>query len=348
MPEGEGTPTGEAFGLDAPLSEEMVESLADPAASAPEEPPPSTEAPPVETPEEPVEGTPEGTDPEAPEAEPAGETPPVEGQPEGQEEVLLAGRYRSLPELEEGYTNIQRMQTRTAQELRQERAARAQMEGYLRQVAPLLQQFRAQQQGTPAAGGAPQTDLDPEIVQVVEPLVQRRVAEQMATVNQQLAAQHAEAEQTRAAQSANAEIGAFFVAHPEIERNSPADEAVGAVVEEFGMELTSEWFEIAHEVATDPELYRVVRANPAYLDTDEGLDLARRLAAVPRITQGAQGAAASAQATQDAARRQAAIKGAHVETGGSGAPAAPASRPRDEVDEVLALAKNDSKSLFMQ
>lgn len=335
MPEDQGQPTGAAFGFpeDTP-----AEDLADPLEGLETEIP---EAPDEAPQEEPGEPAPEPSQEQpAEEGEPSEEAPEAEGQ---EPERLWAGRYRSPEELEEGYRHSQRQYSRVTQRAQDAADRAAQLEEGLRRAIALneqmAQQLQARQlqqaeygyeeQAPPGPVGAPgQPDAE---------------------VRQQIEEFRAEVQRERAIRDAEQAVADFRKAHPEVALNGPEDTAMAELIEDLSLDVgSSDVLETTLEAARDPNLARVIRAQPDLLESPEGIEHARLLAgfatakgANPQRTTAQRKAASQA----EAAERQR----AHVETGGPGVPPqSPDARPKDAIDEMLEIAKKEGRrSAFM-
>lgn len=274
----------------------------------------------------------------------------------------LAGRYNSVEDLEAGYKNIQRLQSRTSEQLRAEAARRAELEAAFQQIAPLLQQ---QQQ-----------DVNP--ADIYDPAVLQRIIDQRVAQGTQQATQAFQQQQV--AQAISGAVDSFRAAHPEVAPGTPVDETIAQVVLEFqtdpegnlnhdlfpvtvenlevAYELTRnerlgdmvreldlipnpENLDIAREALSNPALADVLMAEPELLDSDAGLAHARRLANLPGFYEAATTAVQPPNGEQ--MRRS-----AYVETGGTGAPVsgAPGQRPLDEMDEAIRVFNSGRDSVF--
>lgn len=284
------------------------------------------------------------------------------------EEKKYAGRYQSVEDLEYGYKNIQRLHTRTSEQLRAEQLRRQQLEAALEQVAPLLQQRQQAGQEVP---NTDQYDIyDPNVLQR---LIDQRVAEGTQQTVEAL-------QQQQVAASIDGAITQFRQAHPDVQPGTPLDEQIaqavlefqtdgdgnlnhdlfpvtpenlevaytltrderlGDMVRELDLIPSSENLDIAREALANPALAEVLTAEPELLDTDAGLNHARRLANLPGFYEAAQVQAQPPNAQQMQ-------RSAYVETGGTGAPAggAPGRRPADEMDEAIAVYNSGRDSVF--
>lgn len=234
-----------------------------------------------------IEGTPQEEVVEARE-EPATEV---------QQEVLYAGKYKTPQELEKGYRNSRDQARRAAERAKayEEAAKTAQLQlqqqqnalnqavayiqqlEYMRQNQPQIDEF-----GQPAQAPAQQQiGVDPRLVPYY---VEQSVAEREVALRQQL---QAEFEAQREQQAREASIYGFYDKHPEVEPGSPVDADVRETLRAFE-EAWGDWepdpsnpdtLEIAYEATQNPELRRVLELNPQYVDSDEGMELARLQAA---------------------------------------------------------------------
>lgn len=345
--------SGEAFGFqDAPQVGTQSDPLAD--EFTPQEAPATP----------PQEAEPQQVAPEAPAPESA-PTPPEGGTEEQtEEERRYAGRYNSVEDLEAGYKNIQRLHSRTAEQLRAAELREQQLRAAIEQV-----QQRQAQQGYPSQPAEELTDP-----QQVQRIIDQRVAQQAQQVEQRMTAQQIDQA-----------IASFREQHPDVRPGTPVDETMAQIILEFqrnpetgGFEhsnypVTVENLELAHQLAGEPQVYEMMLeldlkpnrenvaiakealANPALaeeliaqpelLDSDAGLNVARKRAALPQVVNTAVQQTQDGQPTPEGMRKQ-----AYVETGGAGAPAAgaPGARPQgDEFDEALALHRQTrERSVF--
>ena len=291
--------------------------------------------------------------PEAPEAQPMAEPqlyPNMqEQQPAATEEQAppksWAGKYTSPEELEKGYRELRELQRRTAERAKayeqrsQEIEARSsQLENALRRAIPLIQQATLQQQAPrppadpyaveePAQAAPP---IDPRLIaQFAASQADRVVQERMQEYQAYQASQQAQAAEY---QEAVGTFQAFLEAHPEVEAGGPADQDIAATItalnrawEPTGSEVdlaSTIALEIAYEASQRPALRSVLELNPQYIDTPEGMVLARKLASeIDGVTQ---------QPGRAAPRPNTPV----VERGSSQAPAP--GTPLDEFDQAVA------------
>lgn len=297
--------------------------------------------------------------PPAPEAEApvAEESPaPAEEQPLTEEEIkLLAGKYKSVEDLEKGYNELRDLQRRTAERAkaadlqRQELEARSlQIQQALQQTIPVVQQALAarqaqQQQADPYGLDTEQQQpgLDPRMVM---PLVDMQVQQRMLEMQNATAMQQAAAMQYN---SANDALQQFYTAHPEVEPQGEVDASVAQTIvtlnQAWGpsgstLDLTSpDVFEIAYEATKRPALRQVLEVNPALIDTDAGMELARRQAAlleadITPFTASTPGATRTAQ------------KKPIVERASSGTPPATEGTQSDEFEAAVLAFRKDRES----
>lgn len=234
---------------------------------------------------------------------PQAEEQPQEEQPltAEEQERLFAGKYRSIEDFEKGYKELRDLQRRTAERAkaadmqRQELEARSmQIQQALQQTIPVVQQALAARQAAAPAQVDPYgldnepaqqpQGLDPNMVMpLVDMQVQQRMLEYQNMMSQQQAVQ---AEY----QTANNALAEFYSAHTEIEPQGELDATIATTIvalndawEPSGstLDLTnSDTFEIAYEATRRPALRQVLEVNPALIDTDAGMELARRQAAL--------------------------------------------------------------------
>lgn len=379
-------PTGEAFGLfappggtDDPLSDEFGQEAPAPeveAASA--EPQVETEgaAPAEQAPEaqqgeqQPVEGEQQEPPPEQPERNYAGRYKSVED---------LESGYKHIQRLATRSSEQARAQELKNQQLE---AALQQAVGLLRQAGVMPDQ---QQPTQPQAPQQQQRQLPQQPQDLTPQAVQQFIEQQVAQRTDQVQAQ---AVQQLQAQQVSQTIDAFRQKHPDVAAGTELDNYVAEVVKEFQRDVetnrldpslfpvTLENLELAYELATQPQLYDLVMeldmepdttniqlakealsdetlrtvllGDPALIDSEHGVQLARRQAELLKLPLGAQqvAQAATQQVTMTPEQQRVA---AHVETGGTGAPVtgAPGQRPEgDEFDEALTAWKGTGDSIW--
>jgi hypothetical protein len=282
-------------------------------------------------------------------AEAQEDTPEEEDEPpEETPEPLILGRYKSTDDLVNAYQEVRGLQQRTAGQIQEKDAELEEMKALLAQAAQALQAQQGPQQPDPQlVQWAENQGIDPASLPVLMQLADQAAAAKVAPMQQQLEAAKAEQE----AQAAyNAQVGAiqqFRQKHPEVAPNSDEDNRHAEVFKQMQddpqiqMQWNEDTLEIALEASRDPDLYAIIRANPALIDTDEGLEYARWQATLKKGTQTAQ---TQALKKQTKAERTAAARKAHVETGSVAPGSSP--EPEDAVDIAFALPKNDKTILW--
>ena len=333
----EGQPSGEHFGLVDSAPEAGTQN--DPLEDAPTEAPATEQATPP-----PAQGDQQGqaeTTPEGDQAQPEGEQTPQQ---------LYAGRYQKVEDLESGYKNIQRLHSRTAEQLRAQELRNQQMEAALQRVMPYLQQLQQNGQQPP--------EFDPSDPQQIQRVIDQRVAQ----ATQNLTAQ-------QQAQQAASVIDSFRAEHPDVAPGTELDVRMAQVITEFQrdpdgnrrpdlfplqpenlnvayelardenllnmtMELdlqpSAENIQIAKEALAHPAFAEVLLAQPHLLDTDHGLNYARKQANLPTMVANAQATAQAAQPNAAQMRQR-----AFVETGGAATPVGGSTKTGDEFDEAV-------------
>ena len=306
------------------------------------------ETPAQETPQEPA--APAESAPAPVSQAPAPLPPASEGQQPGETQEQWVSRYVGEGKkyaddrgLEQGYENALAMQERTAAQLADERDRRTRVEELLRQAATLQQSQapRAPQPLDPAlVARADQLGIDADQLSIAQQIADAQAAQrvnemqaQLLQNGQQAAAQQAEEAARRSDQT---EFEAFRAAHA-AEYASP-ELAVAALrttwdaldaYDDDPLPITARNLEIAHEASKDAALMDVLTAMPDFVDTDKGMDLARRLAH--------EGTPAAAAPTRGTPAGGAPLP--HVEGGGRG-PAPDQAAGQDEW-AVVTLAKQD-------
>lgn len=294
-----------------------------------------------------------------PKEEPRLDETSAETQPE-EKPTVYAGKYNDVPALEKGYRELRDLQRRTAERAKayEQRAAEVefnarQMEQAVRQATDYvrsLQQQQAQQPqqpqqpvydqfGNPVQLPPQQPSLTPDQIQgLVDAQVQNQWAYQAQAMQEQ---QFRQQQYNEAAEAQRL----FFEAHPEIERNGAIDEDVASTILAFNEAWShidgstfnlgsEESLGIAYEASQRPALRRVLETNPAYMDDDEGMTLARALAS--QIDQQTQAP------VQPTGRMQARPNTPVVERGSSPAPRE--ASPLDEFDQAVAEYRAASKA----
>lgn len=231
----------------------------------------------------------------------------------------------------------------------------------------------------PQTPGQPQHQVD--VTQLSPEQLQAYLDQQVATQVQQQVQQVSQQQQTAQAQGeVRMVVQTFMNSHPDIQPGTELDYAINDVVTEFQtdsqgqhrpelfpyslenleaaytlaqdpglhkavVELDlvpdAETLEIAREAVKNPAFFKQLKANPTYVDSPEGLELAREMAALPGLY--ANTAAQAAPPSPEAQRLA-----AQVETGGTGAPvtSAPGAVPQDEFDEALASWQSTNDNIF--
>lgn len=344
----DGSTFGPAFNKEtmAAFLDEPEEELGTPE-ETPEPPPEPVEEPSLDE----VASEEEAPEEPSPEEEPTeplavAEETPVEPEvsPEEPVEPLLLGRYKTPEDLANAYQELRGLQERVSQESHAKDEQIEEMKALLSQAAEALQGPKTPQAPDPQLiAWAEQNGIDPQSLPVLQQMADQAAQQRLAPMQEQLEAQKAEAERQAEYQQQVSSVQAFRTKHPEITPNSDEDnrhaEIFAALREDPQIKLqwNEETLEIAYEAAQDPDFYSIIRANPALIDTDEGLDYARWQATLKKGTTVAQ---TQVLKKQDQSKRDAAARKAHVETGG----ASPAGTPEEEdvVDIAFALQQNES------
>ncbi len=276
--------------------------------------------------------------PEAPATSPEIDQPAEAGEQEETteeaEQRLYADRYQNLDQFERGYKELQGGFTRVVQELKQRDSyveqltqRQGQMEQAFQMLVPYLQRMQA--------------EADPEAAEQMKR--QMALAEQTKqAVDQQVAPLKQELQTERTKAAAMNVLQRFYAEHQDVAPESPNDRAVAATLQGIGGSLMSPWdLEVAYHAAQDPALYTVLRANPHLRSSAEGVAMAQHHANQLRQAAGQEAAPQRPQTVQR--------KGAHVETGGTGAPAsaAPGQKPVDEFDEALTAYNERFSSVLL-
>ena len=314
----------------------------------------------------------EGDDPQATGTEPevqapkgdAAATAKPEAQPQAtgttEEEQQDAGI-----EHDPRFKNLRRLQTQQAEELKLVRERAEQMQAALQQVAPLLQ-------GQQAPGEAEFDPFDPNsVARYIEEQVAAKTAEQAQTFTREATVTQMRQEidsAVSAFRQANPDVAEGSeldqrVAAVMLDIQTPSDSdrpdinLYPVTVENLGIAKQlalepdlyqavtdldllpdEETVQIARDAMANPALYEELKAQPELLDSPEGIKVAYRRANVSQQVQNLPGqiqAAAAAGVRQAVPQRM--RQQAHVETGGTGAPAsaAPGAKPVDEFDEAV-------------
>jgi len=234
-------------------------------------------------------------------------------------EKLYAGRYQRIEDLEKGYTELQSVWTRDRQQLLQLQQRQQMLEQAMTQLVPILEQQLAER--------------DPEALEKLRQ--QQLVQQQAAQMAQQVVAPlQTQLEMQARQQAVEGIIREFRARHPDAAPGTEVDRKVAEVVQELDLNPANlESLEVAYEATRDQYLYRVLKANPAFVDTDEGLSYARIQA---RLLEGLE--------KPPVPQRQPKRTTAYVERGEGGAPARAASaKGLDEFDEALMAWEKERK-----
>lgn len=300
-------------------------------------------------------------------AEPGpGATPPA-GEGAGQQPqtpVLYAGKYRTVEELERGYGEADRFANRVSQEAAEQRRANEALAAQMQRTQSLLEAIAPTVLEQRAA-------VDPEFAERLRQLqaVQPIVDAQVAPLRQQLEArEQADAEAAQEQQLLAMSVGSFRQRHPDVVAGSPEDFAVARVTDELGLwRANPDSLEIALEASRNPNLLTVLRANPEFVESDQGMTLARQYAqsvaanggapvvGQPQAGQGQPGVpvpgapapAGQAQGAQPGAGQQA-RDAAFVETGGHGAPVSGAPGGYDPVAAMVKAYQGERGSPLLR
>ena len=312
---------------------------------------------------------------EAPESE---ETEEEEEEPSAEEAPLIFGRFKSIEDAEASYKHMQALQKRTAEEaasIRSKAQRAEELEKFFTQVRPVLEQLKNQRRQPQVP-----PDFDPSDPQQIDQYVNQLVEQRMKAVEGQFEQKltKSQIEQQRQAEYLAAQD--FWRAHPDAAPETEVDIEIGNIVRELrrdeqGQEhpdafpLTRENLEIAYSLAVQPQLRemveslrldptddiimqrateaienpqmtKVLKANPDWITTEEGMDMARQHAALPTIVKDVKRQATAPDPRQDPSR-------AFVATGGNGSPqGVPSGESKDEFDEVLDNWTKTRNSVF--
>lgn len=246
----------------------------------------------------------------------------------------LAGIYATVPELENGYKELQGGFTRVSQAYRQlqadreaDRQALEDVEDRYEQLVGLIQQREAEN--------------DPEFAERLaqSERLRQEVDARVAPIEEQYEQQAEQAQNAQRQQAAAMAIGVFQGRHPEITPNSPEDRQIAAAFRELrtaGVPLdiiNVEHMELALEAARNPALKMELSFSPQAVNIPGGIDVLRnRVGATIAATGGTPTPGTRPPAQGQAGRRPS----AHVERGSGGAPVvtAPGKQP-DEFDEAM-------------
>ena len=338
----------DAFGIPVPdEADDTFDFLKDP---APETPAPadnaeaSAEAPAEPTaPEAPAASTEE---PVAPTAEPTTEGPSADDATDAAPR-MYAKRYDSIEKLEDGYQELRELHRRTAERAKEYEEQNRLVMQHAQEVESTLQQAVSALQQYQAQGQAPQ--LDEYGQPVPQPMPSPQQLQQFIDQQVQLRMQEAQsgwqeqASRDAEAQAARQSIYTFFEKHPEVEVNSTVDDDIKQTIVAINdawstwgtsMDITDpETIEVAYEATTRPALRHVLEKNPALVDDEQGMQLARFQASILEgkpITQAAQTVPASSPGAQVAGSpRPPTLERAATSSN------SPDDRPLDEVDQAF-------------
>ena len=319
LPQGE-TPEGDDPFADAP-------EIPDTAEPEPEVTPEPAVAPPAEVPAPEVE----------PELEPAlaEETPP---EPVGTPyEGRYSTKYQTIEQMEEAHRNALSLAQRQAEHSKEVEQQLQQATAYLQAALRHIEEQEKAKSAPPKvdiAARAAEAGYDEETLKLARQLAEEAANERVAPLQSQLEQQ----EQMRLAAEQQAYVNAQTTAaqtqiasfRARAELQGEDEDNMVVIFNEFGLDPTvPDNYDIALEAARHPDLAEVFRANPSYIDTDAGLNLARKLAGVHTVT-------APGRPVADLA---AARKKATVEGGSSGAaPVGEDSTEADDWQKVLDVA----------
>lgn len=272
--------------------------------------------------------------------------------------TVYAGKYQDVPALEKGYRELRELQRRTAERANAYEQRVAEVEFQARQMEQSVQQAtqyvrsleqQASQQMQPQTVydevgrpiQLPPQGLSPEQVQE---LVAAQTNEAMALQAQAIQQQQWRQAKYQEAQSAQSR---FFEAHPEVVKDSDVDEDIASTIMAFNEAWqpmdgstfnlgSEESLSIAYEASKRPALRTVLMKQPALMDDDEGMTLARALA--NQIDNG--GTTQNGSPVQG--RMTAQSNTPFAERGSS--PAPPQASPLDEFDQAVADYRKAQKA----
>ena len=309
---------------------------------------------PAEAPAEAAAETVEEAPAEVPEASAEGAEAEVET---ATEPSMILGKYRDQAALEQGYINLQSLQTRTAQRAREMESEREVILSHVRDLEATLQQaipyIQAMQRGpAPQTPGGPNqtaptlyddagnpVQLPPTLSPMqIEALVQARTA----SMAEEIAAQR---EADRSVAEAEASIRTFYEKHSIAE----GDETDAALVQTVNA-LNESWSDVdvditdadalesVFEATQDPYLLTVLQKNPHYFEDEAGMQLARFQAALLKG-----GTPITQQTVQVPASMVGQSKPPVTEAASVGTVAPGAGQPLDEWQQIVA-AKRDQRT----
>lgn len=313
-------------------------------------------------------GEPEAPEPQAPEAatapteQPAeGDEPATEGEPApAVTEPLLAGRFKTVEDLEAGWRESDAFARRAAGRANQaetaSRQAAAELAAMREQIKVLQPLIDAQQRPQIDPAMLEQAGIDPSQLGLVQQLIDHQVESRLGPVQQQIEAE-ATARTAEQADRARLEaISAFRAAHPDSDQH---ETPMVDLLDDLGVleqprqrpdgtwyhpgPKDAGWYEVAFEAVQRPALARVLRGNPTLSETDDGMEVARaqaaQLEALAARTAQPQGAPAP---TAPAPPGSAAVL-----TGPANTPAGAEQRAKDPIDEIVEEDRNLARSPFV-
>lgn len=349
------------------FAEETQAPAQEPAPETPTEP--EVETPPETTPEEPQ-------DPVATEEPAEPEATPDETQeaPAAEEPQLIGGKFKTPEDVLLAYQQAERLATQRAQETASLRREQQQIHEALRRSAPILQraqELMRQQQD-------PQQELDPQeqdelqrIQSYLGPLVEKQVQERVAPLMERVEAQRA--------QQGEQVIDSFLATHEQA-RPTEVQERIVSIINEnrfdgqeeifpptrenletalklatnedayqllqaLNMHPEADWVDHAIEASSNPSLKEVVLAVPSLIETEAGMNYARKQAGLSGVVATATANGAEALKAQQEADR----KAAHVEKDeGTPEGGAPGRKARDPLEEYVNELDAQKQSIFLQ
>lgn len=384
----EGTPSSDVFGF---MTDEAVAAIGldddEPVSDDSIAPVDQTEASPQaegasagEVAEEEVEEQPESEE----EGQPSEEQPPVAEteQPKAEEETpprKIFGRFDSEEQAEASYKSMQALQKRTAERANALETQLSEAMGYLKKVAPVIQQLNQQQQQPVQA--VPE-NFDPSDPQQLQQFVNQQVEQGVQAKLAQLVPQlQQETQQAQTQQQVRQVVTQFQSEVPDFYEGSDTWNQMDEVIRGFQrtengridvnqFPLTLENLRLTHRLVSDPALYqavedlyvdptdpvvlahveeasknptllRVLKATPDWVRTQEGMDLARSTARAQAVLGDVDQQASQPNPQQNS-------NTAFVETGGSGAPSvsAPGRVPDDDWEETVRWWRGNQDNVF--
>ncbi len=298
---------------------------------------------------------------------PAEPTVPLAEKPEGLEDASTeaqkawAGKYQTPEAMEKGYRELRDLQRRTAERAKAYEQRVAEVEFQAQQMNQRVQEatnyVRTLQQQQQQAQQPQQTYYDDmgnpvQIPQAPPGLTPQQVQDYVNAQLQEQAAYQAQAAQQQAwrqekyneAQQAQAR---FFEQHPEVVKDSDADEDIATTILAFNEAWTAidgstfnlgseESLAIAYEASKRPALRVVLEKQPSLMDDDEGMTLAYAL------TEQIEQRTNTQMAPQPTGRMTARPNTPFAERGSS--PAPQQGTPLDEFDQAVAEYRGQNKA----